>query len=338
VAHFPLNFRLSFYAILLNFILHKANTYARGFFSKQAMERNSFSDTDFDEQAGADGEAIMWEETHEVYSDIIMKLPDVGKDMGDRDAEQYISEAAKLMGLERTDRMKITPRPLNHCRVPTPPRELTNKLFRLEGSQKENELVSEEKSTTFIVLEPVLKEAPSMITNTLAQEFIRNPSKLWWNNSSLQLHTSIPYHHKLLLWARMMLISQEDKAMLLQADIFRGVLASMYHIPINPSLLAAFLTFWNTEGHTLVTTQGEIGYPLIAMYDAMGIPISGHLYEEYIPIESEVSGIVRVLHTAYTDIWILNQKGDSSTVTLQNWLDHFIGKFIKLVPLDFILT
>jgi hypothetical protein len=229
--------------------------------------------------------------------------------MGDRDAEQYISEAAKLMGLERTDRMKITPRPLNHCRVPTPPRELTNKLFRLEGSQKENELVSEEKSTTFIVLEPVLKEAPSMITNTLAQEFIRNPSKLWWNNSSLQLHTSIPYHHKLLLWARMMLISQEDKAMLLQADIFRGVLASMYHIPINPSLLAAFLTFWNTEGHTLVTTQGEIGYPLIAMYDAMGIPISGHLYEEYIPIESEVSGIVRVLHTAYTDIWILNQKG-----------------------------
>jgi hypothetical protein len=76
------------------------------------MERNSFSDADFDEQAGADGEAIMWEETHEVYSDVIMRLPDVGKDMGDRDAEQYISESAKLMGLERTDRMKITPDPL----------------------------------------------------------------------------------------------------------------------------------------------------------------------------------------------------------------------------------
>ncbi|KAM0846310.1 hypothetical protein ACQ4PT_055752 [Festuca glaucescens] len=290
------------------------------------MSRNSFSDTDFDERAGADGEAIMWEETHEVYSDVIMKLPDVGKDMGDHDAEQYISEAAKLMGLERTDRMKITPGPLNKCRVPTPPRELTIKFFRLEGFQQENKLVSEGKNTTFIVLEPVLKEAPSTMTNTLAQEFIRNPSKLWWNNSSLQLQTSIPYHHKLLLWARMMLISQEDKAMLLQADIFRGVLASIYHIPINPSLLAAFLTFWNTEGHTLVTTQGEIGYPLIAMHDAMGIPISGHLYEEYIPIESEISGIVRVLHTVYTDIWVLHQKGDSSSVTLQNWLDHFIGE------------
>ena len=68
--------------------------------------------------------------------------------------------------------------------------------------------------------------------------------------------------------------------MLPKADIFRGVLASLYHIPINTSLLAAFLTFWNTEGHNLVTTQGEMGYPLIAMYDAMGIPISGHLYEE----------------------------------------------------------
>ena len=274
----------------------------------------------------------MWEETHEVYNDVVMNLPDVDEEMGDKDTEQYISEAAKLLGLERTDRMKIMARPLNICTVPTPPRDLTNKVFRREGFQQGDELATEEKDSTFIVLEPVLKEAPSTAVNTLAQEFICNPSKLWWNDSSNQLQTSIPYSHKLLLWARMMLISEEDKAMLLKADIFRGVLASLYHIPINTSLLAAFLTFWNTEGHTLITAQGEMGYPLMAMYDAMGIPISGHLYEEYIPLESEVSGIVRVLHTAYTDIWVLHQSGSSPNVTLQNWIDHFLGSIVSVIP------
>uniref|UniRef100_A0ACD5TEY6 Uncharacterized protein n=1 Tax=Avena sativa TaxID=4498 RepID=A0ACD5TEY6_AVESA len=290
------------------------------------MSNNSLSDTDVDERAGADGEAILWEEANEIYSDAILKLPDVGKDMVDHDAEQYINEAIRMLGLERTERMKITSRPLNKCQVPTPPRDLTNKFFRCEGFSKDAELAFAEKSTTFTVLEPVLKEAPSAMTNTLAQEFIRSPSKLWWNDSSLKLQTSIPYHHKLLLWARMMLVSAEDKEMLLKADIFRGVLASLYQIPINTSLLAAFLTFWNSEGHTLVTTQGEMGYPLIAMYDTMGIPISGHLYEEHIPLESEVSGIVRVLHTAYTDAWVLQQEGSYSHVTLQSWIDHFIGE------------
>jgi hypothetical protein len=99
----------------------------------------------------------------------------------------------------------------------------------------------------------------------------------------------------------MMLISEEDKAMLLKADIFRGVLASLYRVPINSSLLAAFLTFWNTEGHTLITTQGEMGYPLIAMYDAMGLPISGHLYEDHIPPPTEISSIVKALHYAYSE-------------------------------------
>uniref|UniRef100_A0ACD5ZA90 Uncharacterized protein n=1 Tax=Avena sativa TaxID=4498 RepID=A0ACD5ZA90_AVESA len=331
----------------------KPDTHSRSFSSQKDMSNNSLSDTDVDERAGADGEAILWEEANEIYSDAILKLPDVGKDMVDHDAEQYINEAIRMLGLERTKRMKITSRPLNKCQVPTPPRDLTNKFFRCEGFSKDAELAFAEKSTTFTVLEPVLKEAPSAMTNTLAQEFIRSPFKLWWNDSSLKLQTSIPYHHKFLLWARMMLVSAEDKEMLLKADIFRGVLASLYQIPINTSLLAAFLTFWNSEGHTLVTTQGEMGYPLIAMYDTMGIPISAYtdawvLQQEgsysHVTLQSWIDHfigedlgatvktqapmprIVRVLHTAYTDAWVLQQEGSYSHVTLQSWIDHFIGE------------
>jgi hypothetical protein len=63
----------------------------------------------------------------------------------------------------------------------------------------------------------------------------------------------------MLLWAQMMLISLEDKTMLLKADMFCGDLASMHHIPMDTSIIVAFITFWNIEGHTLVT----IGiYPL----------------------------------------------------------------------------
>ena len=261
--------------------------------------------TDIDKSAGDDGEGVIWEESHEVYNDDALKLLDVDKDIEDDDIEPYITEAANLLGFERTHRLKIQAVPLDKCKVPTPPQQLTNKVIRFEGFQYKNELVTADQDTTFVVLEPISKEAPSIIINTLAQEFIRNPAKQWHNDSSLQLCTAIPYNHNLLLWARMMLISEEDKEMLLKADIFHGVLASLYHVPINPSLLADFLTFWNTDGHTLITSQGEMGYPLIAMYDAMGIPISGHLYEEYFPLPSEVSEIVKVLHSAYADIWVL---------------------------------
>jgi hypothetical protein len=79
----------------------------------------------------------------------------------------------------------------------------------------------------------------------------------------------------------MMLLSQEDIEYFRRADIDRGIMASIYHCHIDSSLVAAFLTYWNIDGHTLITSQGEMGYPLHTVYDAMGIPFSGRLYEEY---------------------------------------------------------
>lgn len=134
----------------------------------------------------------------------------------------------------------------------------------------------------------------------------------------------------------MVLTSEDDKAMLVKADIFRGVLASLYRVPINPSLLAAFLTFWNIESHTLLTAQGEMGYPLLAMYDSMGLPISGHLYHEFIPLFSAVSGTVKTLHSIYAELWLLHAKNDD-LVTVQEWVDHFLGEdIIALFILSFI--
>ena len=44
-----------------------------------------------------------------------------------------------------------------------------------------------------------------------------------------------------------------------------------------------------------MTTQGEMGYPLLALQDAMGIPISGRLYDEYVPDNATADPIAREL-------------------------------------------
>ncbi|KAM0886480.1 hypothetical protein ACQ4PT_029601 [Festuca glaucescens] len=68
-----------------------------------------------------------------------------------------------------------------------------------------------------------------------------------------------------------------------------------------------------------------MGYPLIAMHDAMGLPISGHLYEEHIPPSTEISSIVKDLHYAYSEIFISDSASSSGTITINEWLDHFLA-------------
>lgn len=283
------------------------------------------SGAEIDERAGDDGEAILWGSGDEIYSEAIVET-NIDATPSDDDTEQYITSMAEQMGLERTEKISFTPLPQNLCEVPTPPKELTQKVFRDEGIQNGlGEPVVKDGYTTFVTLEPVLNEAPKVEISSLAQEFLLSPGKRWLPDSPLQLRTDIPYCSKQLIWARMMLVSDDDKQMLLKADIFRGVLASLYCVPTNPSLLAAFLTFWNIEGHTLLTAQGEMGYPLLTMYDSMGLPISGHLYEEFIPPCSAVSGVLKTLHSIYVDIWLLHAKGND-VVTVSEWVDHFLGK------------
>uniref|UniRef100_A0A0E0LWN0 Aminotransferase-like plant mobile domain-containing protein n=1 Tax=Oryza punctata TaxID=4537 RepID=A0A0E0LWN0_ORYPU len=162
-------------------------------------------------------------------------------------------------------------------------------------------------------------------TATLAQRFIDSPAKRWLEDHPMRLKMTVPPNEKLLLWARMMLVNPEDREYLKKADIFRGVFASLYQCYIDPSLVAAFLTYWNVDGHTLITSKGEMGYPLHTMYDAMGIPISGRLYEEFIPAPSTFHGYVQTLHSIYIDVCPLKLKKGPGLVTVAAWVNHFFG-------------
>ena len=104
-----------------------------------------------------------------------------------------------------------------------------------------------------------------------------------------RIRTGAPHYLKFLIWARAVLISKFEKGLLERAGIVKGVLASLYQVENCWPLLEAFISFWNSDGHTIVTSQGEMGYPLLALQDAMGIPISGRLYDEYVPDNAMVA-------------------------------------------------
>lgn len=162
-------------------------------------------------------------------------------------------------------------------------------------------------------------------TATLAQKFITSRTKRWLEDQPMQLRLEISPNDKLMLWARMLMVNPYDRTYLKKAGVLRGIMASIYKCKIDPSLVAAFLTYWNVDGHTLVTSQGEMGYPLHTMYDAMGIPISGRLYEEFIPLPSTARGHVQTLHNIYVEECPLQLNEGPGIVTIATWVNHFFG-------------
>uniref|UniRef100_A0A0D3FTX0 Aminotransferase-like plant mobile domain-containing protein n=1 Tax=Oryza barthii TaxID=65489 RepID=A0A0D3FTX0_9ORYZ len=146
-------------------------------------------------------------------------------------------------------------------RVPTPP----PKLFIIYPNvtfvfQDHPEAQPREQYGDCICLKPVFhpkNSGPPEVLQyiaLLAQHFINSASMRWVEDQPLKLRMQVPSYDKLLLWARMMLVNQEDCEYLIRADIIRGVMASIYRCHVDPSLVVAFLTYWNVDAHTLITS------------------------------------------------------------------------------------
>lgn len=125
-----------------------------------------------------------------------------------------------------------------------------------------------------------------------------------------------------------MLISEYERNRLDQAGILKGVLACIYRVNLSWPLIQAFISFWDSDGHTLVTAQGEMGYPLMVIQEAMGIPISGRVYDEYAPEDNVNDKVARELFKAYAELsWRNNGKNPNSVrrpVLITDWVDYFL--------------
>ncbi|EEC81772.1 hypothetical protein OsI_25460 [Oryza sativa Indica Group] len=216
-------------------------------------------------------------------------------------------------------------------RVPTPFQKLlANCKDVLVGHQDQPGTQPRGRPGSMCLLKPVLFNDSGTFdvprhTATLAQQFITSRTKRWLEDQPMQLRLEISPNDKLMLWARMLMVNPYDRTYLKKAGVLRGIMASIYKCKIDPSLVAAFLTYWHVDGHTLLTSQGEMGYPLHTMYDAMGIPISGRLYEEFIPLSSTVRGYVQTLHNIYVEECPLQLNEGPGIVTIATWVNHFFG-------------
>lgn len=255
----------------------------------------------------------------------------------ENNTECTISKACTYLKLERGSKLEIKPSHATpsglKCLIPIADPQLTRRTIRYGGSQ--NNLweppVKNPTPSTMVILDPVLDEAPPAFdTQTLAQEFIRSPEKRWLRERDPKLLVGVPYFEKYFIWARMMLLSEEDKNMLDRADVLRGIFGSLFRVPKVWPLLQAFLSFWNVDGHTIVTSQGEMGYSLLLVNDAMGLPISGHVYDEYVPLPCCPDGdeVVKTLHAIYAKLckWRLSSTSTSNgLVSVRVWLDYFLA-------------
>lgn len=198
-----------------------------------------------------------------------------GSDSEDN-TERTISEACIHLKLDRGSKLEIKPSCATsselNCLIPIANLQLTRRTARYGGSQNNlwESPIKNPTPSTMVLLDPVLDEAPPALgTRTLAQQFIRSPEKIWLRGVDPKLRVGVPYFEKYFKWARMMLLSEEDKNVLDRADVLRGIFGSLFRVPKIWPLLQAFLSFWNVDGHTIVTSQGELGYSLLLVNDAM---------------------------------------------------------------------
>lgn len=159
----------------------------------------------------------------------------------DGDVEHCLSAVATHLKLSRGTKLVIEASPTSDpkCTVPTAPSKLTRHTLRSGGEQNKpwEPPVKSTSPTTLVILNPVLDEAPDFPTRTLAQEFIKSPEKRWRRDrdSAGQLQVGLPYVEKYLIWARMMLMAEEDKQILERAGVLRSF---QYIVPYPPSMAA----------------------------------------------------------------------------------------------------
>ncbi|XP_037409845.1 uncharacterized protein LOC119272464 [Triticum dicoccoides] len=167
----------------------------------------------------------------------------------DGDVEHCISAVATHLKLSRGTKLVIEASPTSDpkCTVPIAPSKLTRRTLRSGGEQNKpwEPPVKNTSPTTLVILNPVLDKAPDFPTRTLAQEFIKSLEKRWRRDSAAQLQVGLPYSEKFLIWARMMLIAEEDRQMLERAGILRGVFSILFRICPAWPLIQAFIDFWN---------------------------------------------------------------------------------------------
>nr|GMD60335.1 Cytochrome P450 71A6 [Ipomoea batatas] len=74
------------------------------------------------------------------------------------------------------------------------------------------------------------------------------------------------------------------------AMIYDGIYASLFTYDRSTHIIQAFCEAWCPMTNTLLTSVGELSISLWDLHVLCGLPISGDIYDEYVPTASELTG------------------------------------------------
>ncbi|MCE5166021.1 hypothetical protein HAX54_014087, partial [Datura stramonium] len=132
-----------------------------------------------------------------------------------------------------------------------------------------------------------------------------------------------------------------SQEVLVTADIYDAVYASLFTYDQNSDILQVFCEVWCPKTNTILTFVDELSISLWDLHTLGGLPIRGSFYEEVIPEATQLicvdakdqRYIPRVCEYLFTDFHYLQEsKTDSSRVSLSRWIGFWYKKALRYEP------
>ncbi|KAJ8430152.1 hypothetical protein Cgig2_005514 [Carnegiea gigantea] len=96
-----------------------------------------------------------------------------------------------------------------------------------------------------------------------------------------------------------------------------------------PNIVRAICEYWCPETNSLHTSKGEVSISLLDIYDFLGLPLSGFLYDEVVPPSKELkSGMGRSCTHLFKAYHILRQCFDHKP-TIEEWIAFWFRGPVK---------
>ncbi|MCD9643786.1 hypothetical protein HAX54_031485 [Datura stramonium] len=132
-----------------------------------------------------------------------------------------------------------------------------------------------------------------------------------------------------------------SQEVLVTANIYDVVYASLFTYDRNSDILQAFCEAWCPKTNTILISVGELSIYLWDLHTLGGLPIRASFYEEVIPEAMELTCvdekdqryIPRVYEYLFTIFHYLQEsKTDSSRVSLNRWIEFWYKKSLRYEP------
>ncbi|KAJ4813686.1 Plant mobile domain protein family [Rhynchospora pubera] len=186
-----------------------------------------------------------------------------------------------------------------------------------------------------LFLHPCVRTGPSSDVHLLSTEMCEERVAPWAPDC-LSITGDLIWAPGQVEWTRYVLTHMRD--ILESTEIFGGVAMTLFSFLRHDILIKAMATNWSYVWNTFPLEDREATLDIQQMVHLLGVPAEGHIYEERVPPDEELSGIdpsglefhspsARVLFQIYYEIAATRAlKGQSRDVPFRAWIRYFMDR------------